>query len=157
MANHDRAMSRQTTPIAQQLRERGLRVTSARFAVLEWLVEHPHATVEQVHDGVGQRIGSISKQAVYDVLAACIDADLVQQIKPAGHPARFERRTGDNHHHLVCRSCGRIEDVDCVVGAKPCLTPGHDHGFEVDEAEVMFWGLCQPCKTQRVQLEGDAV
>ena len=140
-------MSRQTTPIVQQLRDRGLRVTASRHAVLAWLVEHPHATVEQVHAGVSQQIGSISKQAVYDVLAACIDADLVQQIKPSGHPARFERRTGDNHHHLVCRSCGCIEDVDCVLGEKPCLTPGQDHGFEVDEAEVMFWGLCKSCRT----------
>ena len=144
-------MSQQTTPIAQQLRDRGLRVTSARYAVLEWLVVHPHATVEQVHDGVGRKIGSISKQAIYDVLAACVEADLVQQIKPSGHPARFERRTGDNHHHLVCRSCGRIEDVDCVLGEKPCLTPGHDHGFEVDEAEVMFWGLCKSCRTSSAE------
>lgn len=138
-------MSRDTTTATEQLRDRGLRVTAPRHAVLEWLIEHPHATVEQVHDGVRTRIGSISKQAVYGVLAACVDADLIRQIKPAGHPARFERRTGDNHHHLVCRGCGRIEDVDCVVGEKPCLSPADDHGFEVDEAEVMFWGLCGSC------------
>lgn len=155
MANHVDAMSREHTPIVQQLRERGLRVTSARFAVLDWLVAHPHATVEQVHGGVGEQIGSISKQAVYDVLAACVDADLVQQIKPSGHPARFERRTGDNHHHLVCRSCGCIEDVDCLRGERPCLTPGHDHGFEVDEAEVMFWGQCKPCQTRGAESTND--
>lgn len=148
-------MSRKTTPIVQQLRDRGLRVTASRHAVLEWLAEHPHATVDQVRDGVCERIGSISKQAVYDVLAACTDADLVQQIKPAGHPARFERRTGDNHHHLVCRSCGRIEDVDCVAGEKPCLTPGDNQGFAVHEAEVMFWGLCEPCRAASVHTYAD--
>jgi Fur family ferric uptake transcriptional regulator len=139
-------MNHQTPQTTQLLRERGLRVTAARHAVLDWLVEHPHATVEQVHDGVAQRIGALSKQAVYDVLVACVDADLVRQIKPAGHPACFERRTGDNHHHLICRGCGRIADVDCLRGEKPCLTPAHNHGFAVDEAEVMFWGLCKPCR-----------
>ncbi|WP_353177763.1 MULTISPECIES: Fur family transcriptional regulator [unclassified Salinisphaera] len=140
-------MSRDMTPIVQQLRARGMRVTAARHGVLEWLADNPHATVEQVHEGVRQRLGSISKQAVYDVLNACLEANLVQQIKPAGHPARFERRTGDNHHHLVCRRCGRIEDVDCAVGVRPCLDPDHDHGFEIDEAEVMYWGICGVCRT----------
>lgn len=148
-------MSREVTPIADQLRARGMRVTAARHAVLEWLADNPHATVEHVHDGISQRLGSISKQAVYDVLKACLEADLVQQIKPAGHPARFERRTGDNHHHLVCRSCGRIEDVDCAVGARPCLNPDHDHGFEVDEAEVMYWGICGACRTAATNAPGD--
>jgi Fur family ferric uptake transcriptional regulator len=148
-------MSREVTPIVQQLRARGMRVTAARSAVLEWLADYPHATVEQVHEGVSQRIGSLSKQAVYDVLNAFIDADLVQQIKPAGHPARFERRTGDNHHHLVCRSCGRIEDVDCAIGATPCLTPDHDHGFDIDEAEVMYWGVCKACRTAAVTSDDD--
>lgn len=128
------------------LRERGLRATSARCAVLDWLVGHPHATVEQVHHGVTERIGSLSRQAVYDVLSACVDTDLVRQIKPAGHSARFERRTGDNHHHLICRACGHIEDVDCVRGEKPCLHPAEYRGFAVDEAEVMFWGICAPCR-----------
>lgn len=141
-------MSREATSTVHELRNSGLRVTAHRYAVLEWLIDHPHASVEQVHGGVCERLGSISKQAVYDVLAACVDVDLVRQIKPAGHSARFERRTGDNHHHLVCRSCGRIEDADCRTGRKPCLTPGHDHGFDIDEAEVVFWGHCPACRTQ---------
>ncbi|WP_423821001.1 Fur family transcriptional regulator [Salinisphaera sp. SPP-AMP-43] len=140
-------MSRYSTPIVRELRDRGLRVTAPRHAVLEWLIDHPHATVEHVHQGVRERIGTISKQAVYDVLSACLEADLVRQIKPAGHPARFERRTGDNHHHLVCRGCGRIEDTDCRIGTAPCLTPEHDHGFKIDEAEVVFWGLCKDCQS----------
>ncbi|GAB3679215.1 Fur family transcriptional regulator [Salinisphaera aquimarina] len=139
-------MSRHSTPIVQELRDSGLRVTAPRHAVLEWLIEHPHATVEQVHQGVSERIGTISKQAVYDVLSACVNVDLVRQIKPAGHPARFERRTGDNHHHLVCRGCGSIADTDCRVGTTPCLTPEHSHGFDIDEAEVVFWGLCTDCQ-----------
>ncbi|ROO29058.1 Fur family transcriptional regulator [Salinisphaera orenii MK-B5] len=146
-------MSRDTATTVQELRDNGLRVTAHRFAVLEWLVDHPHATVEQVHDGVGARIGAISKQAVYDVLSACMEADLVRQIKPAGHPARFERRTGDNHHHLICRGCGKIDDVDCVVGDAPCLSPGHDHDFDVDEAEVMFWGVCADCRSHATPAE----
>lgn len=133
---------------AQQLRDSGLRVTAHRFAVLEWLDDHPHATVEQVHSGVHDHIGAISKQAVYDVLANCVDVELVRQIKPAGHPARFERRSGDNHHHLVCRSCSCIQDVDCIVGQHPCVTPTHGHGFKLEEAEVVFWGYCPACRTE---------
>ena len=131
---------------AEQLRAAGLRVTASRLAVLDWLLEHPHATAEQVSAGVRERIGTISRQAVYDVLAACADAGLVRQIEPAGHPARFERRSGDNHHHLICRHCGIIKDADCVVGARPCLTPNGDQGFDIDEAEVMFWGRCPACR-----------
>jgi Fur family ferric uptake transcriptional regulator len=88
----------------------------------------------------------VSTQAVYDVLAACTTAGLVRRIEPAGHPARFERRVGDNHHHLVCRSCGRMEDVDCALGVRPCLTLSEDHGYVIDEAEVVFWGLCHTCR-----------
>ena len=139
-------MDQQRATPADQLRDAGLRVTASRYAVLDWLVEHPHATAEQVCTGVRERIGTISRQAVYDVLAACVDAGLVRQIEPAGHPARFERRSGDNHHHLICRDCGIIEDADCVVGARPCLTPDGDRGFEIDEAEVMFWGRCPACR-----------
>ena len=131
---------------AEQLRAAGLRVTASRYAVLDWLVEHPHATAEQVSAGVRERIGTISRQAVYDVLAACVDAGLVRQIEPAGHPARFERRSGDNHHHLICRDCGIIVDADCTVGARPCLSPDGDQGFDIDEAEVMFWGRCPACR-----------
>lgn len=129
----------------QALRAAGLRVTAPRLAILAWLVEHPHTTADAIGVGVRERLGSLSTQAVYDVLGACTDAGLVRRIEPAGHPARFERRVGDNHHHLVCRRCGRTEDIDCLVGSRPCLTPDADHGFTVDEAEVVFWGLCPAC------------
>lgn len=131
-----------------ELRQAGLRVTGPRRAVLEWLTDHPHATADQVGRGVRERIGSVSTQAVYDVLLACAGAGLVRWIEPAGHPARYERRTGDNHHHLVCRGCGRIDDVDCAVGEAPCLAPSEQHGYRLDEAEVVFWGLCRDCSAQ---------
>lgn len=139
-------MTRHDTPVKTELRTHGLRVTAPRHAVLEWLTDHPHATAEQVHHGVGERLGSLSKQAVYNVLSTFVSADLVRQIKPAGHPARFERRTHDNHHHLVCRVCGHIEDSDCQIGAAPCLYPAQDHGFDIDEAEIVFWGRCAKCR-----------
>lgn len=130
---------------AERLRAVGLRVTGPRVATLDWLVEHPHATAEQVADGVRARLGSVSTQAIYDVLNVCTQTGLLRRIEPAGHPARFETRTQDNHHHLVCRGCGRTEDVDCVVGAAPCLDPSETAGFVVDEAEVVFWGYCPDC------------
>ena len=135
-------------PDVSALRGAGLRVTAPRLAVLAWLAEHPHSTADAVGTGVRQRLGSVSTQAVYDVLGACADAGLVRRIEPAGHPARFERRAGDNHHHLVCRTCGRTEDVDCAVDARPCLTPSDDHGFSLDEAGVVFWGHCPDCSTE---------
>jgi Fur family transcriptional regulator, stress-responsive regulator len=98
---------------------------------------------------VRAELGAVSTQAVYDVLAACVDAGLVRRIEPAGHPARFERRVADNHHHVVCRRCGTTEDIDCVVGAAPCVDPSEAHGFVVDEAEVVFWGLCPACQGTR--------
>jgi Fe2+ or Zn2+ uptake regulation protein len=131
---------------AQCLRDAGLRVTAPRLAVLEVLAEHPHATAEVVARMTRSRLGKVSTQAVYDVLAACADAGLVRRIEPAGSAARFETRTGDNHHHLVCRSCGRTTDVDCAIGARPCLTPSDDAGYLLDEAEVVFWGLCPDCQ-----------
>lgn len=127
------------------LRLAGLRVTGPRRAVLGWLVEHPHSTAEAIGAAVRAQIGTVSTQAVYDVLGACTAAGLLRRIQPAGHPARFERRVGDNHHHVVCRHCGRTDDVDCAVGAPPCLEPADDHGFAVDEAEVVFWGACPAC------------
>jgi Fe2+ or Zn2+ uptake regulation protein len=136
------------TDICHQLRRAGLRVTVPRQAVLQWLAEHPHATAEQIRSGVAQRLGSISPQTVYDVLAACTAAGLVHRMEPAGHPARFERRTGDNHHHVVCRLCGRTEDVDCAVNVPLCLTPSDDHGYLLDEAEVVFWGRCPSCQAR---------
>lgn len=128
-----------------ELRRTGLRVTQPRKAVLEWLAEHPHATAEQIGNGVRDRLGSVSVQTVYDVLNACADKGLVRWIEPAGHPTRYERRIGDNHHHMVCRACGRIDDVDCPVGTVPCLSPEDDHGYQLEEAEVVFWGLCRDC------------
>jgi Fur family transcriptional regulator, stress-responsive regulator len=130
---------------AAQLRAAGMRVTAPRLATLDWLAVHPHATAEQVADGVRRRLGSVSTQAIYDVLHACTQTGLLRRIEPAGHPARYETRTKDNHHHLVCRACGRTEDVDCVVGVAPCLEPSASAGFAIDEAEVVFWGLCPEC------------
>jgi Fur family transcriptional regulator, stress-responsive regulator len=129
----------------QRLRGAGLRITAPRVAVLSWLAQHPHATADAVSAGVREELGSVSVQAVYDVLKAGAQAGLVRRIEPAGHPARFETRAGDNHHHLVCRNCGRTEDVDCAVGSVPCLTPSSSSGYTVDEAEVVFWGLCPDC------------
>jgi Fe2+ or Zn2+ uptake regulation protein len=127
-----------------------MRVTASRIAVLEVLGEQPHATAESVARLVAARLGSVSKQAVYDVLAACTQAGLVRRIEPAGSAARFETRIGDNHHHLVCRQCERTEDVDCAVGQRPCLSPSNEAGFAVDEAEVVFWGTCPDCLDQHV-------
>jgi Fur family transcriptional regulator, stress-responsive regulator len=137
----------ETEPLRHELRAAGLRATSPRLAVLRWLADHPHTTADQVAAAVRGSIGSVSTQAIYDVLNVFTRASLVRRIEPAGHPARFETRTGDNHHHLVCRGCGRTEDVDCAVGLAPCLRPADPVGFTVDEAEVVFWGLCPECLT----------
>src|SRR5438309_3431603 len=126
----------------QRLRERGLRVTRPRLTVLEILGEGGHLEVDEITTQVRARLDSVSTQAVYDVLGALSRAGLARRIEPAGSPARFERRAGDNHHHVVCRGCGETADVDCAVGAAPCLDPSQAHGFDGDEAEVTFWGLC---------------
>jgi Fur family transcriptional regulator, stress-responsive regulator len=131
------------------LRSRGLRVTRPRLAVLEVLAGGGHLDVEEITVRVRDRINSVSIQAVYDVLGALGRAGLARRIEPAGGPARFEARTGDNHHHLVCRSCGKVVDVDCVVGQAPCLDPDATHGYEIDEAEVTFWGLCPDCQARQ--------
>ncbi|CAM5793658.1 Fur family transcriptional regulator [Cellulomonas persica] len=128
------------------LRSRGLRVTAPRLAVLAALDDAPHADADAVLRGVRMRMPSVSVQAIYDVLAALTQAGLLRRIEPAGHPARYERRVGDNHHHVVCRSCGVLEDVDCVVGHAPCLEPSTTSGFAIDAAEVTFWGLCPACR-----------
>jgi Fur family transcriptional regulator, stress-responsive regulator len=130
---------------ADLLRTAGLRVTAPRVATLDWLDGHPHSTADEVAEGVRERLGSVSTQAIYDVLHACARTGLLRRIEPAGHPARFETRTADNHHHLVCRVCGRTEDVDRVVGFSPCLEPSNSTGFLVEEAEVVFWGHCPDC------------
>lgn len=125
-------------------------------SVLGWLGEHPHSTAEAIRRGVGERAGPVSHRAVYDVLKACGDAGLVRRIKPAGGPALFERRVGDNHHHLVCRGCGDTADVHCAVGAAPCLAPNDDHGIVVDEAEIAFWGLCSSCTARSPRIDANA-
>jgi len=131
---------------AAVLRTHGLRVTAARLAVIDSLAELPaHVTVEQVEEAACKRIGALSTQAVYDIMRALHAAGLVRRIEPAGSAALFETRVGDNHHHLVCRACGRTLDVDCAVGAAPCLTPSAAAGFEIDEAEIIFWGRCPDC------------
>ena len=132
------------------LRSRGLRVTRPRLAVLDVLDTNPgHLDVEQITAKVRAQLASVSVQAVYDVLGALSRAGLARRIEPAGSPARYERRAGDNHHHVVCRGCGEIADVDCTVGQAPCLDPSQSHGYELDEAEVTFWGLCPACQERR--------
>jgi len=138
--------SQAPTP-AEELRGAGLRVTAARVALLETVREGDHLGVEAIASGVRGRVGHISLQAVYDALHALTAAGLVRRIEPAGSPARFERRVGDNHHHVVCRSCGAVADVDCAVGEAPCLTASDDHGFSIDEAQVIYWGTCPGCST----------
>ncbi|PYI67972.1 transcriptional repressor [Arthrobacter livingstonensis] len=134
----------------EMLRAAALRVTAPRVAVLEAVRSHPHADADTIIGAVRNVLGSVSKQAVYDVLAALSEAGLVRRIEPSGSPARFEVRVGDNHHHVICRSCGDIADVDCAVGEAPCLHASNDHGFTIDEAEVIYWGTCPDCATTRL-------
>lgn len=136
-------------PGEELLRSRGLRVTRPRLAVLEVLSRGGHLDVDEITRRVRQRIDSVSTQAVYDVLGALSRAGLARRIEPAGSPARYEARAGDNHHHVVCRGCGEVADVDCSVGSAPCLDPRPAHGFQIDEAEVTFWGLCPDCQARR--------
>jgi Fur family transcriptional regulator, stress-responsive regulator len=135
------------TDTAATLRAAGLRVTASRLAVLSELRAGQHLTADQVAVGVRDRVGAISTQAVYDVLGALTRAGLLRRIEPAGSPTRYETRVGDNHHHVVCRSCGAIADVDCAAGEPPCLAPSDAGGFVVDEAEITFWGMCPDCQT----------
>ncbi len=133
-----------------QLRAVSLRVTRPRLAVLAALRDHPHVDTETVIALVRTDHPMVSHQAVYDVLRALTDTGLVRRIQPVGATARYESRVGDNHHHIVCRSCGAIADVDCAVGLAPCLTASDDHGFVIDEAEVVFWGFCPDCAASRI-------
>lgn len=133
------------------LRGAGLRVTAPRLAVLAAVRESDHLAVEDIAIAARRRLGSVSTQAVYDILHALTDAGLVRRIEPAGSPARFEGRVGDNHHHLICRSCGAVTDVDCAVGHTPCLEPAEPAGYDVEEAEVIYWGLCAACRADRDQ------
>jgi Fur family transcriptional regulator, stress-responsive regulator len=134
-----------TVDAEQRLRDASLRVTRPRLAVLGAVVEHPHADTASIVELVRDEVGDVSVQAVYDVLHALTDAGLLRRIEPAGSVARYEARVGDNHHHVVCRACGAIADVDCAVGHTPCLSASSDHGFVIDEAEVVYWGTCAPC------------
>ena len=134
---------------AEELRGAGLRVTAVRVALLDTVRSGDHLGVEAVASGVRDRVGHVSLQAVYDALHALTAAGLVRRIEPAGSPARFEGRVGDNHHHIVCRTCGVVADVDCAVGEAPCLTASDNHGFSIDEADVIYWGLCPDCSTAR--------
>jgi Fur family ferric uptake transcriptional regulator len=136
------------TDQGELLREHGLRVTAQRLAVYRAVTGDPHISADTVVDAVRSEIGWISVQAVYDALAALTDKGLLRRIQPAGSPARYEGRVGDNHHHLICRVCDRMVDVDCAVGDAPCLTAGENAGFEIDEAEVVYWGRCPECVLQ---------
>ncbi|WP_174524606.1 Fur family transcriptional regulator [Nocardioides jensenii] len=134
------------------LRSSGLRVTKPRLAVLDAVHAHPHADTAAVLAGVRLALPNVSHQAVYDCLSALTEAGLLRRIQPAGSVARYELRVGDNHHHVVCRTCGEVADVDCSVGAAPCLTPTTDHGFVIDEAEVVYWGTCPTCSSRTAPL-----
>lgn len=138
-----------TETLTASIRGAGLRVTRPRLAVLSAVSEMPHAVTETILGSVRAALPEVSRQAVYDVLRALTDAGLVRRIQPSGHAARYETRIGDNHHHVVCRDCGDVRDVDCALGQAPCLTAAHDHGFEIDEAEVVYWGRCPECAARR--------
>lgn len=131
------------------LRKHGLQVTAQRLAVLAAVSRQPHLTADDVAAFVRAEIGVISRQAVYDALGILADKGLIRRIQPAGSPARYENRVADNHHHLICRTCGRVVDVDCALGAAPCLSPADDCGYEIEEAEVIYWGRCPDCLAER--------
>lgn len=135
----------QQPDLADRLRANGVGVTAQRLAVLRAVAAHPHTTADGVVEAARGQIGAISRQSVYDALALLVAKGLVRRIQPVGSAARYEDRVGDNHHHVICRSCGRLADVDCAVGAAPCLTPAESLGFEIDEAEVAYWGRCPDC------------
>jgi Fe2+ or Zn2+ uptake regulation protein len=133
--------------LARAIRSAGLNVTAQRLAVYREVLRDPHARADAIGTGVRRSLGTISTQAVYDALGALVEVGLVRRIQPAGSPARYEGRVGDNHHHLICRSCGVVADVDCAAGGAPCLEASDDAGFEIDEAEVIYWGRCPDCRT----------
>jgi len=133
---------------ADLLRQRGYRVTGQRLAVLRAVSREPHVTADAVAETVRAELGSISLQAVYDVLSVLVDVGLIRRIQPAGSPALFEARVSDNHHHVICRDCGRAADVDCAIGSAPCLTAADNKGYEIDEAEVIYWGRCPECQSK---------
>ncbi len=137
------------------LRQHKVQVTAQRLAILRAVRSRPHATADELADDVRAVIGAVSRQAVYDTLALLVDKRLIRRIQPAGSAARYEDRVGDNHHHLICRDCGSTFDIDCAVGEVPCLTADNDHGFVIDEAEVIYWGRCAPCRSnQQLKMHG---
>lgn len=140
-------MERSREDFVELLRSAGLRVTAPRLAVLVVLARCPHSDTDTIIEGVRGELGSVSSQAVYNVLAVFVEARLVRRIEPAGSVALFELRVADNHHHVVCRKCGAVQDVDCAIGKRPCLTPSDTHGYILDEAEVTYWGICPGCQT----------
>ena len=142
------------TDPAERLRQRGIQVTAQRLGVLRAVGRQPHITADAAAEIVRAQIGAISLQSVYDALAVLVAEGLIRRIQPAGSAARYEDRVGDNHHHLICRACGRVVDVDCAVGSAPCLTPRDGMGYEIDEAEVAYWGRCADCLTQAASAPG---
>jgi Fur family ferric uptake transcriptional regulator len=130
---------------AKQLRQHGLQVTAQRIAVLRAVSRRPHCTADDVAEDVRAEIGAISRQSVYDTLGMLAEKGVIRRIRPAGSPTLYEDRVGDNHHHLICRACGRASDVDCAVGDAPCLNPADPAGYQIDEAEVIYWGICPEC------------
>jgi len=135
----------ETIDIDQLLRHHGVHVTAQRLSIMRALSARPHATADDLTDDVRAVLGTISRQAVYDSLGVLVDKGIIRRIQPSGSPARYEDRVGDNHHHLICRRCALMCDVDCAVGEVPCLIASDDHGFTIDEAEVIYWGLCPSC------------
>ena len=135
-----------TTNEAERLRERGVHATAQRLAVLRAVSKEPHVAADTIAELATADIGAISRQAVYDALSLLVDKGLIRRIQPVGAAARYEGRVDDNHHHLICRDCGRLDDVDCAVGLAPCLTALDDRGYEIDEAEVIYWGRCPTCR-----------
>ncbi len=134
---------------ANLLREQGVQVTAQRLAVLRAVSDRPHSTADDVAEVVRAGIGTISRQAVYDALNILAEKGIIRRIQPAGSPALYEDRVDDNHHHVICRLCGRAADVDCAVGETPCLTAADDSGYQIDEAEVIYWGTCPECLAER--------
>jgi len=135
-----------TTAHADTLRHLGVYVTPQRLAVMKAVADHPHGTADVISDAARAEIGTISRQSVYDTLSLLVDNGCIRRIQPIGSPALYESRVGDNHHHLICRECGHVVDVDCAVGYRPCLEAANDSGFEIDEAEVAYWGRCPDCR-----------
>lgn len=140
------------TDLSELLKAHGLNVTAQRLAVMRAVTSHPHSTADAVAEQAKSDIGAISRQSVYDALTLLNECGIVRRIQPIGSPALYESRVGDNHHHVICRSCGQVADVDCAVGHRPCLTASETHGFVIDEAEVAYWGFCPACATNNLDL-----